>query len=329
MVGLLPSHRRRGIFKRLMRELLSDAHERSEPIAVLWAAEGGIYPQFGFGLGSKNARIDIEAAKVVFREQFEPVGRLRMIGLDDARTVLPPTYDRVRVSTPGMLARSPEWWDAYRLGDPEHERGGGGPLHCCVVAVGVRDEAYALYRFHPQYEHRLHHDWLDVVEAMGTSPAATREIWRCLLSMDLVERVRAEYVPEDHPLMLMLAEPGRLRHTLCDGLWLRLVDVETALRARSYACAGSIVLEVADADYDWNAGCWRIEAGPDGVHVERSIASPDLRLDVDDLATVYLGAFTFMDLLHAGRVEESSEGAALRASLLFQRSRAPWCAEVI
>ena len=48
-----------------------------------------------------------------------------------------------------------------------------------------------------------------------------------------------------------------------------------------------------------------------------------------DLAAVYLGGFTFMDLLHAGRVEELSERAAMRACLLFHRARAPWCPEVI
>ena len=183
MVGVLPTHRRRGIFKRLMLELLSDAHAQAEPIAVLWAAEGGIYPQFGFGLGSKNARIAIESSSAAFREQREPDGVARMIAVDEARTALAPIYDRVRIETPGMLERSPEWWDAYRLDDPEHERGGGGPAYCCVIELEGRDEAYALFRLHADYEHRLHHDRLEVIEAMATSAAATRELWRFLFSM--------------------------------------------------------------------------------------------------------------------------------------------------
>ena len=100
MVGLLPSHRRRGIFKRLMHELLSDARNNAESLAILWAAEGGIYQQFGFGLGSKNAKVDIETAKAVFRVGIDPVGRKRLIALEDALGVLTPIYDRVRAETP-------------------------------------------------------------------------------------------------------------------------------------------------------------------------------------------------------------------------------------
>lgn len=329
MVGLLPSHRRRGIFKLLMHELLDDARRNGELLVILWAAEGGIYPQFGFGLGSKNAKIDIETSSSLFTAGHEPVGRSRVIDLKDSRDVLPPIYDRVRLETPGMLKRSPQWWDAYRLDDPESERGGGGPLHCCVIALGDRDEAYALYRFYPRYEHRLHHDSLEVIEVMATTPVATREIWRYVLSMDLVERVRADFLPEDHELLLMLAEPGRLRLTLADGLWLRLIDVQAALRARTFAGTGSLILEIRDRICAWNDGCLQIDAQPDGARVERTDANAELSLDVSDLANVYLGAFTFMDLLHAGRLEELSEGAALRASLLFQRRRAPWCPEVI
>ena len=329
MVGLLPSHRRQGIFKQLMHELLSDARSAGEHAAVLWAAEGGIYPQFGFGLGSKNARIEIETASAVFGRRFQPAGRSRLISLDDARRVLPPVYERARVETPGMLVRSSEWWDAYRLGDPEHERGGGGPMHCCVMQFDDQDAAYALYRFHPDYEHRLHHDWLEVVEVVAGTAVSAREIWRYLLGMDLVERVRADFLAEDDPLLLTLSEPGRLRCTLCDGLWMRLIDVQAALRARTYAGSGSVVLDIRDALCEWNDGRFRIAAEPGGVTVERTDAPADLRLGVDDLAAVYLGAFTFMDLLRACRVDEMSAGAALRAGLLFLRSRAPWCPEVI
>lgn len=329
MVGVLPSHRRRGIFKRLMAELLDDANKRGESVAVLWAAEGGIYSRLGFGLGSKNARIDIESSRAVFREPVEVEGELRLISLAEARAVLPPIYDQVRIETPGMLARSGEWWGAYRLDDAEHERRGGGPMHCCVIAIEGHDDAYALYRLHPRYEHRLHRDWLEVIEAVATTADANRILWNYLLEMDLIERVRADFLPEDHPLLLTLVEPARLRFTLADGLWLRLLDAVAALRARSYLGVGSLVLDIRDPVYEWNSGGVQINIAPGAVEVERSDAQPDIRLDAADLASVYLGAFTFVDLLRAGRIEEFTDGAAMRASLLFQRDRAPWCPEVI
>ena len=167
-------------------------------------------------------------------------------------------------------------------------------MHCCVLSLGEGDEGYALYRFHPRYEHRLHRDCLEVVEVMARDPVAVRELWRYLLSMDLVESVRADFLPEDHPLLLTLAEPGRLRLTLADGLWLRLIDVESALRARTYASSDALVLEIRDQICSWNDGCLRIDNRRGGTLVERTDAKADISLDVADLASVYLGAFSFI-----------------------------------
>ena len=112
--------------------------------------------------------------------------------------------------------------------------------------------------------------------------------------------------------------------SLGDGLWLRLVDVGAALSGRTYAGDGSIVLEVEDAFCDWNAGRWRLAGG----EARRTEDDADLRLDVADLASVYLGGFAFADLARALRVEELTPGAIERADVLFRTSQAPWCPEV-
>src|SRR5918911_3821572 len=49
-VGVLPSHRRRGVLRELMRHQLNEIHERGEPIAALWASEPAIYGRFGYGI---------------------------------------------------------------------------------------------------------------------------------------------------------------------------------------------------------------------------------------------------------------------------------------
>jgi predicted acetyltransferase len=54
----------------------------------------------------------------------------------------------------------------------------------------------------------------------------------------------------------------------------------------------------------------------------------ELRLDVADLASAYLGGFSFTRLARAGRVEELAEGALARADALFRTPVAPWCPEV-
>src|ERR1700744_4003067 len=50
VVGVLPTHRRRGVLTSMMRAQLEDCRARGEVAAYLWASEGTIYGRFGYGL---------------------------------------------------------------------------------------------------------------------------------------------------------------------------------------------------------------------------------------------------------------------------------------
>ncbi len=54
----------------------------------------------------------------------------------------------------------------------------------------------------------------------------------------------------------------------------------------------------------------------------------ELRLDIGDLASAYLGGVSFGRLAGAGLVEELVDGAIDRADALFRTRNAPWCPEV-
>ncbi|MEX1263082.1 MAG: GNAT family N-acetyltransferase [Actinomycetota bacterium] len=58
-VGVLASHRRRGVNTRLMGTLLDQAAERQEPLAYLWASEAPIYGRFGFGTASFCTELEV------------------------------------------------------------------------------------------------------------------------------------------------------------------------------------------------------------------------------------------------------------------------------
>jgi len=152
---------------------------------------------------------------------------------------------------------------------------------------------------------------------------AEAELWRYLCDIEWVGTINAWMLPLDHPLFFLLAEPRRMRFRVGDGLWVRLVDVGAALSARSYAADGAVVFEIEDAFCPWNAGRWKLEGG----EAKRTRAAADLRCDVTALGSVYLGGFTFRQLVRSGRVEELRPGAAARADGLFHTDRAPWCPE--
>jgi predicted acetyltransferase len=108
-----------------------------------------------------------------------------------------------------------------------------------------------------------------------------------------------------------------------DGLWLRLVDVDAALRARSYRPGESVVLEVRDELLSSNAGRYRV-----GDDAGRTDDTADLALDVADLASAYLGEYDFHRLAAAGLVDERVEGALEKATLLFRTDLPQYCPEV-
>jgi predicted acetyltransferase len=320
-VGVLPTHRRRGILRGLMRKELDDVHEWGEPLATLYASEGAIYRRFGYGPASLSGDISLPRATASFYATPSAIGRTRMVTEEEALGLFPPIYDRVAADTPGMLSRTPEWWKTRRLATGRLTK---GDLFKVVLEIDGRPAAYALYSIEPDMQHMISRSVLQVREAIGATPAALREIWRFLLDVDWIETVRASWVPPDHPLFLLLTEPRRMAYQALEGIWCRLVDVGRALSLRGYGAADPVVLDVVDEYCPWNEGRW--EVGPDGVEQTKSEA--DLRLPVDMLGSVYLGGFSFADLARAGRVEELRDGALARADALFRTDRHPWCPEI-
>ena len=217
-----------------------------------------------------------------------------------------------------MFARSRAWWETRVLADRE------GTQLRVVYEVDGSAEAYARYRIRPAWEQGSSTGAVEVGEALAVSPRGTREIWRFLFEVDWMERVRATLLPVDHPLFLLLADARRMAFRVGDGPWVRLVDVGAALAARSYAAGDAVIFDVVDDFCPWNQGRWRLEGG----EAERTEATADIRLGVAELASVYLGGFTFAQLARAVRVEELAEGAVARADAVFRTDRAPWCPEI-
>jgi predicted acetyltransferase len=324
MVGVLPTHRRRGVFLGLMRTQLEDVHERGEPMAYLWASDDTLYPRFGYGIASFTGSIDIPRDRAAFYRDFEPAGAIRLVGVEEAIEPFSAIQRRAAAHYPGMFIRTPEWWRNKRLSDPEWTREGGGELTLALLELEGRPAAYAIYRLHFSTDRGIPRGFTNAIEAVGDSPEATRAIWRFLLDIDWMDRVRAGLLPLDHELFLLLREPRRLHFNYRDGLWVRIVDVEAALNARTYKPGEPVTVEVADELCPWNAGVWQL--GPEGA--SRSTSEPELRVDVSVLGSAYLGGFTFGELARAGRIEVLADGALDRADALFRADRYPWCPEI-
>ena len=322
VVGVLPSHRRRGVLSAMMKAQFEDCRERGDVVACLWASEATIYGRFGYGLASRMGEIHLARERTRFAVPFEPRGTVRIVDLEEAARTFPPLYEAVRAQRPGMFTRSKDWWETRRLLDNPRRK--DGPKNRVLLELDGKPAGYAIYTVKQDWQSGSSKGTVSIMEAVAPTPEASRELWRWLFDFDWTSEFEANLLPVDHELFLLLAEPRRMQFTVSDGVWVRPVDVGAALSARTYNGDAEIVLEVTDKLLPENAGRWRVTA--EGA--ERTEAEADLRLDVTGVGSVYLGGFTFTDLVRASRAEELKPGAAERGDELFRTGLAPWCAEI-
>jgi predicted acetyltransferase len=313
-VSVLPTHRRRGIMTAMMRQLIDDARERGDPAAILFASEGAIYGRYGFGVATYEARTRIARHRGAFRKPVDVAG-LRLVPWADAVGPMREISERVCASVPGAIRRGDPWWRYRVTGPPPH----GIPWEAVLRPEGDGFVAYErrLEFTLPALEGgSLHVNWL-----FAETPEAYAALWRFCLDVDLMSEVLAEWRPVDEPLRHLLADPRALETVVWDGLWLRLVDVEAGLAARSYPPGPPVRVRVHDDFCPWNTGTHEVGEGGCG----RTTDEPDLVLPADALGACFLGGNRFTTLARAGRVEERTTGAARRADVLFAADREPWC----
>jgi predicted acetyltransferase len=323
LVGVLPTHRRRGIAARLMRWLLDDARERGELLSVLYASEGGIYGRYGYGLGTIGLTFRIETARSAFVRGYGPSGQIRLVDRERATKEILAVHEATRLGVPGMV-RLDERRLAYVIGHEhgaEKERPSFFALH--EGAAGV--DGYAIYKVAHDWPDGTPNSTLHVRDLVAANPGAYADLWRFVLDVDLVTYVDASNRPSDEPLFHLLREPRRLGARVSDNLWVRLVDVPGALAARRYGAAGRVVLEIADPFCPWNEGRYGLEAAEDGSAVAEATSEPaEIACTASDLGATYLGGTSFRELHRAGRVDERAEGALARADAMFGWDPAPW-----
>jgi predicted acetyltransferase len=330
IVGVLPTHRRRGLLTEMMRRQLTGLHERQqEPVAALWASEGGIYGRFGYGVAARQVGLTGDKPRMRLR-RGTPVGTGRVVlaGPERARPHQMSVYEQVRPETVGFLARSDPWWDRI-LWDPEHARDGAtARRHGLYTEQDGTVTGYVTYRLKEDWGPGRNDSEVQVAELLATTPAAYAALWAYVASIDLYPTLRKSRSPLDDPVQHLLADARVLRAEVYDSLWVRLADVGRGLAARTYSTPVDVVLEVTDDFCPWNAGCWRLSGDESGATCERSTDPADLALTAADLGSVHLGGPTLIGLAAAGRVEERTAGAVRAASRAFAGDRQPWCPEV-
>ncbi|WP_436736853.1 GNAT family N-acetyltransferase [Streptomyces sp. BBFR102] len=324
MVGVAPTHRRRGILTTMMRRQLDDVRARGEALAVLTASEPEIYGRFGYGIATMKVSAEIDTAQVRLTVPEGTDGVvLRRADPREALKVCEELYARQVAGRPGMLARAPGWEEQAVL-DPPSRRDGGSPLQCVLAERDGEVVGYTRYRTRPAWTAGGPDGTVAVQDLEALGPAVYAALLRYLCGLDLMRTVGLANRPVDDAWQYLVSDVRRCVPRLRDELQVRLVDVGGALRQRSYRVPLDVVLEVSDAFCPWNEGRWRLTADAGGAACERTGAEPDLALSVRELGAAYLGGVPLSGLAAAGRVRELRPGTLARTSAAFGSDLAPW-----
>lgn len=322
-VTVAPTHTRRGLLTKMIRADLAASAERGEVVGILIASEWPIYGRFGYGPAIYEAKYEIDSRSMHFLEPSE--GRVELVDDGELRKIAPALYERHRLAQPGTIERLPLWWDRHLHqvdvpGEkPDESRN--------AVYRGPSGDAEGYVRYKPkqEWEAMLPKGSMSMDELLALTPRAYRELWRYCCGVDLLTKIEAGNRPVDEPLAFFVTDGRAVKQaSRHDLIWVRVLDVPTALARRSYSVEGRLVIEVSD-DLGYASGTFLLEGGPDGATCERTDAEPDLQCSVSVLGSIYMGGSSTAAIATAGLVSARSDAAVTTADAMFLTARSPWC----
>lgn len=317
-VTVRPSHRRKGLLRRMMTADLTDAKQRGMTFASLTATEATIYGRFGFGAATVHRAIEMDVKR----------------GLS-LRTATSGTVESLDPEHPAVIGAWDRLYDdQLRTRRGAHSR---APYYEDMLS-GVYDfdedapnrklRAAAHYNTEQQLDGLVAYqidDWnkVKVIALIGLDANAQLALWDFVGNLDLVEQVK--YFGDDpaNPLPLALVDSRQYQVTaIKDCIWLRVLDVERALAVRGWEADGDLVLDVEDP-MGLSAARVRVSVSSGTAQVSPTEDGADVTLTIETLGSLYFGNVTARALADAGRLS-GSEQAITAMNTLFEVSRPPF-----
>jgi predicted acetyltransferase len=305
IVAVAPTHRRRGILRTMYTELHHRIADARYAIAGLTASEGGIYGRFGYGPATIEQEFTVDRRFARFRDDAPDPGDVRMVKPAECRDDLEDIYERWRLRTPGGLVRPKALWDELLI-DRESVRRGGTEYFAFLHPDG-----YVLYRVFGD-DAMIVRVW----EFIAATTDAGIALCRALLGLDLMEKVVFYTHPADPlPYMLTDSRVARLTHYE-DDLWLRIMDIPTALEARTYQADVSAVIEISDG-FRRDGGRFTLDVRDGRARCTQTSAPADTCMGLDVLGSLYLGVHRASSFASANRLHTNDSGLLTRLDAAF------------
>ena len=250
-VATPPEHRRGGLIRRMLREMLAEFREEGIHLSALWPFEYGFYRKYGWDMADRRTSYEFEPGALSFVTETEPVGEFRPVEADEYET-LNGVYDAFMRRFDLATRRGEEWWRERIF-----ERWGNEP-YVYVWEAGGEARGYLAYTVS-----KLDGRWsrkLSVHEFAYADPVARRELLRFLYNHDSQIETVELHTCEETTLLDQVDDPRAVECTVKPGPMFRLVDVADAIEGLPYdeALAGDVTVTVADPLEERNDGTFAL-----------------------------------------------------------------------
>lgn len=307
-VAVAPAHRGAGVAKRLMVELLREAHEEGTAVSTLYPATIGLYRACGYELAGGHYRFD---AKLEALSRRRSPATLRE-ATDADLPALKALYRSARRED-GNADRGPYIWD--RVLAPRFEE--------TDRFVVEEDGAITGYTCFQRKADTAPYHRIACTDLVATTAGALDRILDFFTThRSFVKQISWFGGPVDP---FAVAWPERAYSiTLEESFMLRISHVELALLARGYPAEtkAALTLDVDDPAIEGNRGIWSL-AIEDGVpSVDRAETRAKLAVSIRGLAALYAGYLSATKLRTLGWIT-GDDAAVAEAERIFI-TRGPW-----
>ncbi len=317
-VTVSPTHRRRGLLRKLITDDLASAAKAGTPIATLTVSEATIYARFGFGVITEYQEVEVDTGPgfALLPEVTTDDGCVEMAEARELASTASRIFDEFHRRTAGSVTR-PASYREYVTGEWDFNKAAAlTNLRAAIHrdSTGAID-GYVCYAFEG-WETK---PWrMKIRDLITTNAKAYLALWAFLGSLDLSEQVRTDWPSDSDPLPWALADRSRYRVTRRnDSIWARVLDPLRCLENVAWQGTDRVVLEVDDP-LGHAAGRFAVTVNDREVRAERTDDAGDMALNADTLATLIFGTVKPKILHDAGRLRGGAENlrrlSALAAS---------------
>lgn len=327
-VAVHPDHRRRGVLREMITHHFTRLHEQGVSLSGLHAAEVPIYGRFGYGISSLELELELERGTVLSAPSLDDAAAMLTtafitVDSDDATRMVHELHLRCAGSALGTVTR-PERMARAEFVDLPLSRQGREPWQVLFAHADGHPAGYAVFARKQEWKDGRAKGTVAVRELAAADPTTLLALARRLVDFDLTTSVTISGRGADDPLLWWAGGPRGLGVKCYDSLWLRLIDVGSALSARGYSNACDMVLDVVDPVCPWNQRVWRLTVDPAGAATCLPTSEDaDVRLPVQALGAAYLGSRNLAVQADQGLVTELTAGSVRRLSRAMSCDREP------